>query len=837
MNRKFFTALLMATASTAMINASVVIDEKNYDVDTISYRSVGPGITYGQYRLDEFPLNVYIVHMDLNNQYNRVETTQANDLLGTQERLVDAYNRHKAEGKKPIVACNANFWVVSGQEPWSSFMLGTPFGAVVYNDTVLVNTSVTSDAWNGGPLRTGSAAIDKDKVLYFGRKMWSGTVASSRFDAPLQLAQVNKRCLDNEVAIFTKHYGRDRSINSAAGSHYVFMDLKEDSDWGVNSDMTFIVREVKLDEQNPQILGNNYDLCLTCLGDANKTQIAKLQPGDEVVVNQGWETLDGFSAKPLIENMVEGNAVVMLNGELTERNYDETYNSQVYSRCAYGASADQKHLYMIVIDKSTNEIGVSAGCSTSQMCQILKGIYPDVSNVVNLDAGGSAQMLVDGEIVNKTTESYPRAVATGWMLYSTAPGNDSQIASIAFDMPHIEVPVMTSFKPRILGYNQYGELVDEDLQGVTLKCDNNVGSTDGDRFIAGTSPSIGVLTAEYNGATVSTAVTTVNAGMSIRIKPEILIDCTREYPVEVSTTINRETFQYDASYLEWTNSDETVASLQNGVLKGLNNGTTEITCRAGEYTDNTTVRVEIAQQPRINLEWTGWELQGSSGAKNMTLSEDGILSLDYTGGRGPYISMTKDTRFYSLPDRIFVEFTSTIPLNDIRFNLRSNTMGNSNYISFDNDGDGYEAATRYKVELPIDTLGDPSDLIIYPIRLNEIRFTPRASGYTSGANSITFHGLYAEYDNFSGVSAINAAGSFAVYPNPVGNDGSFSVSTGMEGSATIKIFNQAGMLVFTTEAQMQNGSAVISGTGLQPGLYLIQVAQKGSSMVSKIIFK
>ena len=838
MNRKFFTTLLMAITGTMAMSASVVIDEKTYDVDTISYRSVGPGITYGQYRLDEFPLNVYILHMDLNNQYNRVETTQANNLLGTQERLVDAYNRHKNEGKKPIAACNGNFWVVSGHgEPWISFMLGTPFGGVVYNDTVLVNTNTTTDLWNGGPQRTGSAAIDKDKLLYLGRKLWSGTVTNPRFDAPVQLSQINKRCLDNEVAIFTKHYGRDRSINSSAGSHFVFMNLKDGSDWGVNSDMTFIVQEVKLDEQNTQILGNDYDLCLTCLGDANKTQIAKLQPGDEVVINQGWEILDDTPAKPLIENLVEGNAVVMLNGELTERNYDETYNSQVYSRCAYGASADRKHLYMIVIDKSTNEIGVSAGCSTSQMCQILKGIYPEVWNVVNFDAGGSAQMLVDGEVVNKTTESYPRAVATGWMLYSTAPGNDTQIASIAFDMPHIKVPTMTSFKPRILGYNQYGELIDEDLQGVTLSCDDNVGNTDGDRFIAGTTPAIGVLTAEYNGATVSTAVTTVNAGMNIRIKPEILIDGTREYPVEVSTTINRETFHYDSSYLEWTNSDETVASLQNGILKGLDNGITEISCQAGEYSDNTSVRVEIVEQPRIDLEWTGWELQGSSGAKNMSLSEDGVLSVDYSGGRGPYISMSKDARFYSLPDRIFLEFTSTIPFSNIRMNFRSNDMGNTNYVTFDNDGAGYEAATRYKIELPIDLLGDPSDLIIYPIHLNEIRFTPRSSGYTSGANTVTFHGLYAEYDNYSSVSAIDATGSFAVYPNPVGNDGSFSVYTGMEGKATIKIYNQAGMLVFATETNMQNGSAMISGTGLQPGLYLIQVAQGDSNMISKIIFK
>ena len=65
----------------------------------------------------------------------------------------------------------------------------------------------------------------------------------------------------------------------------------------------------------------------------------------------------------------------------------------------------------------------------------------------NVDAGGSAQLMVQGAVVNKTTEGTPRAVANGWMVYSTAPEEDAAtITSIAFLDPAIRVPVYSSCK-------------------------------------------------------------------------------------------------------------------------------------------------------------------------------------------------------------------------------------------------------------------------------------------------------------------------------------------------------------------------------------------------------
>lgn len=217
----------------------------------------------------------------------------------------------------------------------------------------------------------------------------------------------------------------------------------------------------------------DYDICLAGSG-SYKDLLEQLQVGDQVAVNYSWYSV--ATGNPIhLEQAVGGNAMVMVDGELTVRNEDETYNSQVYSRSAYGSSQDGKTLYMFTIDKSTDPVyGVSAGCNTSVMCQILKQL--GAWDVCNVDAGGSAQLMVEGSVVNRTTEGTPRAVANGWMVYSTAPDGDNNIASLAFLAPEIEVPIYSTFVPTVLGYNQYGELVNDNLEGVTFSIDPAYGT-------------------------------------------------------------------------------------------------------------------------------------------------------------------------------------------------------------------------------------------------------------------------------------------------------------------------------------------------------------------------
>ena len=745
--------LMLTIVAFLPAHADFVIDGTTYSADTLVHRQVGPGMINTIVRIPGYPLNVYVMEVDLNNPNNRVETTIGYNTVGRTEALTNAYTRNRTATKRPVAACNANFWVVSGNgAPWSSFQLGTPLGGVVRNDTTLVNDNTTWDWWNGGPTRTAAAAISHDKTLLLGRLQWEGTIASDKLAQPLAYHNVNRRAVAGEICLWNGAYTRTREFeddwtgfdtrgNNHTDNYYLM--LADGEGWKNNAPMRFFVASIVSDADR-QTLGN-YDACLTVTGDANKAAMAALAVGDEISVTSSWLSIDGgaLGERPDIENMVWGNAPIMHNGELLGRNYDETYNSQVYSRTCYGSSADGKHLYWLVIDKSTSPLyGLSAGCPTAVACQILKQMCPDVTEIVNMDAGGSAEMMLFGKIINTTTESTPRAVACGWMVEAVGE-EDNEVASIAFDLHRLEAPVYSSIMPRILGYNRIGELVDDNVQGFTLTCDEAIGSTRGSVFIAGGDPATGMLTATLDGMTATVPVRVMAAQPAIALRP-ILID-SRDYPIEVTATVNQNTYFYNPAMLDWSVADTDVATITDGVLRGVNNGQTVIDCSIGGFSDSDTVNVEISPEPYLYQSWNGWTFKGA-GAKNIAIDEaTGDVSFTYSSNRAPYLQMSKDLLLYSLPDSVVLVFNSTMPIDYIQMDARNRYNTTSNYLRIDPpEGDMFQPGQDYRIALDLGALGGADNVGTFPVTLKSIKFTLNKGGET-GDHTLTLKSFYCHY--------------------------------------------------------------------------------------------
>jgi hypothetical protein len=745
--------ILMSIVACLPLRADFVIDGTTYNVDTLVHRQVGPGMMNTIVRIPGYPLNVYVMEVDLNNPNNRVETTIGYNTVGRTEALTNAYTRNRTATKRPVAACNANFWVVSGNgAPWSSFQLGTPLGGVVRNDTTLVNDNTTWDWWNGGPTRTAAAAVSHDKTLLLGRLQWEGTIASDKLAQPLAYHNVNRRAVAGEICLWNGAYTRTREFeddwtgfdtrgNNHTDNYYLM--LADGEGWKNNAPMRFFVASIVTDADR-QTLGS-YDACLTVTGDANKAAMAALAVGDEISVTSSWLSIDGgaLGERPDIENMVWGNAPIMHNGELLGRNYDETYNSQVYSRTCYGSSADGKHLYWLVIDKSTSPLyGLSAGCPTAVACQILKQMCPDVTEIVNMDAGGSAEMMLFGKIINTTTEGTPRAVACGWMVEAVGE-EDNEVASIAFDLHRLEAPVYSSVTPRILGYNRIGELVDDNVQGFVLTCDEAIGSTRGSIFIAGGDPATGMLTATLDAMTATVPVRVMAAQPAIALRP-ILID-SRDYPIEVTATVNQNTYFYNPAMLDWSVVDTDVAAITDGVLRGMNNGQTVIDCSIGGFSDSDTVNVEISPEPYLYQSWDGWTFKGA-GAKNIAIDEaTGDVSFTYSSNRAPYLQMSKDLLLYSLPDSVVLVFNSTMPIDYIQMDARNRYNTTSNYLRIDPpEGDMFQPRQDYRIALDLNALGGANNVGTFPVTLKSIKFTLNKGGET-GDHTLALKSFYCHY--------------------------------------------------------------------------------------------
>ncbi len=754
MKRLFWFLAAMLICGSAQ--AGFVINGNQYSVDTLVHRQVGPGMFNTIVRIPDYPLNVYVMEVDLNNPNNRIETTIGYNTVGRTEALANAYTRNRTATKRPVAGCNANFWVVSGNgAPWSSFQLGTPLGGVIRNDTSLVNDNTTWDWWNGGPERTAMAAITHDKTLVLGRMRWDGIITGDKLAQPLIYHNINRRAVAGEICLWGPNYTRTREFeddwtgfNERGNNHTdnYYLTFVEGSGWKNNAPMKFTIASIVKDADR-QTLGD-YDACLTVSGDANKAAMASLVAGDMIEVTSGWTTLDdNIHTNPDIENMVWGNAPIMHNGELLGRNYDETYNSQVYSRTCYGSSADGKHLYLLVIDKSTSPLyGYSAGCPTAVACQILQQMCPDVTEMVNMDAGGSAEMMLFGKVINTTTEGTPRAVACGWLVEAVGE-EDNEVASIAFDQHRLDVPVYSSSAPRILGYNKIGELVDDDVQGVVLTCDEEIGSTNGSVFIASGNPVTGTLTATLNGMTATVPVRIMAAQPAIALRP-ILID-NRNYPIEVTATVNQNTYFYNPAMLDWNVEDTSVATVTNGVLKGVSNGQTVINCSIGDFSDHDTVNVEISPEPYLFQGWDGWTFKGA-GAKNIAIDEaTGNITFTYSSNRAPYLQMSKDLTLYSLPDTVALVFNSTMPIDYVQIDARNRYNTGSNFMRIDPvQGDMFQPGVEHRIVLDLETLGGANHLGTFPIAIKSIKFTLNKGGDT-GDHTLALKSFYCHYPNTS----------------------------------------------------------------------------------------
>ncbi len=792
--KKILLTLALLACCTCTITASININGKIYSADTIMHRQVGPGIHNTIIRIPDYPLNIYLLETDLTNPYNRVETTIGHNTLGRTERLVDAYYRNRTATRRPIAACNGNFWCVGGNgSPVMDFELGTPFGAVVRNDSIYVNTESNVDAWNGGPSRTGACAITQDKTLYFGHFLCGGTISSEKLSAPATMNTVNRRNLPHTAVLWTPAFGRNREFETnwvdynekgVADADNYYLTFKDGYRWLVNQNMHFIISKV-VNNADRQTLGD-YDACITATG-LMKIYLAPLAEGDEIVINHGWTHNEETQVAPFIENMVEGNTPVMHNGELTIRNYDESYNTSTYSRTAYGTDATGKKLYMIVIDRSTSKLyGYSSGCNTSVMCQILKDLYPDITEVVNMDAGGSAEMMVDGRVINTTFESSPRGVACGWMLETEAP-EDNEIASIQFYDFRADLPAYSSYTPRIVGFNQYGEVVNDNVTGFTLSCDDVLGTANGSTLTLGGNVISDTLTATYNGMTATVPVNVLEATPSITMKPMILVD-NREFPIEVSATVLDKTYYYDGTNLGWEVEDPSIATIVDGKVTGLMNGKTAFRCIIGDFVDTDSITVEISNQEYIEHTWDGWALKGA-GAKNLNLDENGNLSFTYSSNRAPYIQLSKDITFYSLPDSISLTFTSSLPMQFVQIDVRNTVFNKLNYLEFGKSS-GFEANQEYTLNFDLNSLGGIDNLLTYPLSLHTIKFTPVKSDF--GEHVIQLKSLKAHYPitttvqgDVDGDGCLTASDVTALYEYFLYNDTTHLVNGDQNGDGDI----------------------------------------------------
>ena len=201
MNKKLLALVLPACLLFGTANAETVnLEGKDYQMDRLIEQEIGPGIYYKRLRLPSYPLNVNLLMVDLNNPYNRIETTTANEKSKGTEGLAAAAKRQSHEGHRALAGANANFWVVASQRENKTYN-GTARNASVRNGKIVVESNQHRDQWDGGTMRTGVVGMSYDKTMYVDYCTSSIRVSNDKIGS-LEVHQVNKGIHNDELCMY-----------------------------------------------------------------------------------------------------------------------------------------------------------------------------------------------------------------------------------------------------------------------------------------------------------------------------------------------------------------------------------------------------------------------------------------------------------------------------------------------------------------------------------------------------------------------------------------------------------------------------------------------------------
>ncbi len=815
--KKFFISSMLCLSAVSIINAEgFIIDGKQCKVDTLEYYPVGPGTMYTKIYVPTLRQKVYTLTVDLQNQYNDVESFVGQDKVIETEKVSDACARNTGPGRDAYAGINSDFFYTTG--PLRGYVCG---GSVI--DGVVAKEP---DGW--WYALTHMSEDKKPHIDYLNFKGYVRTEGGEEFS----FSQVNVPLSSSEMTMYNRYAGGatrpyeqgDYTTLNGLERTEIYVTPLEDHAWGVNRKVKCRVDEIVQNYGG----GAPIEPHQTILSGVNSAKVFldKFKVGDELEIEQVIYTQ--ADERPKVKHLAGGNAVLMVDGVLTDRNTNDNYNTMIYPRSATGHSADGRWMYLLVADGKGS--GGSPGLNTIAVCDIMK--HMGASDVCGLDGGGSSEMIVNHEVASVPADGSERSVGNGWMLVANAPV-DSTISEIVAYKPRVVLPRYGVIKPAFLGYNQYGFLLDKDVQDVVLSCAPEVGEVlTGGRFMALDG---GVLTATYRGITIE--INVVPAGdspMKIYLD-SVLVDQRKGYAVEVHALVDDKPILIPSDVLTWTVDNPEICSVEEGILKGIENGKTFIEGQLGDFKDTLEVQVELPETPaQVWSDFKGddvqWKLIKSSAFSDMEL-KDGAIEFTYKSTRGPYFKLESEVPLYGLPDSVQLHFnTGGAQFSKIIMGIRTNTEKQAVAFQFDDvTTDGDVCLSVATCELQPDS--NVFNFGIFPLWLEYLTFN-LATGmqknqvYTIPMRSITlcYEGVDVTYLPSLTVNTIQ------LYPNPTANDdvclGNYSSD-----ATSVSIYDMQGRLMM--KRAITGTSTHLNISTLSSGTYFVQVGADVVKMVKK----
>ena len=729
--------LLVLSASAISLNGD------KFTIDTLSMYSAGPGTMFYELRMlkasdESYRLDCWLMTVDTRNPYVSIEQVLGGGQVKGLERPSNMAKRSTTDTKIFFGGVNGDFYANS-----------TPVG------TTIVNGEYALTPWGaGGGRRHGGVDADKKGVTAF-THTYSMQLVTPTNDT-LTINHANGTRGENELVLYNHHLGKTTTTN-AYGTE-LKVQLLENEKWATTGMM-----RAKVLQKQENVGSMPLDATSAVLSGHGTmaAALSTLNEGDEITLNFELK-LDGNPVN--VAQLIGGdhyNTMILDSGVVTTKDFWD----ELHPRTGFGVSQTRDTVLLLVVDGR----GVSKGCTTKVLAEILK--YYGAYSAVNWDGGGSSCMYVRPfDQVNRGSDGSERTVTNGMFVVANLPEADNTITSIKPYSPTYVMPRYAVISPTFLGYNQYGVLVDANVQGVQLSCAPTLGEIlpDG-RFLSSGTES-GILTATLGDLTAEMEISMSPAPIHFRLD-SILCGPSNPYKVEVQAIVNDKPIDLYAEALNWTSLNPTVASVSElGVITGLSTGMTQVVGQIDDFRDTITVRVEIPSANIIlwddfhNVE--SWQLSGSTGLNPTLMSVDNSsdmnLCFTFKASRGgANVAASKDSIFYSCPEKIQIPMITDAIISEAIVMLRANNAIENHHIIFPN----IPTNEPYTMEIVVaDEFG--TDAAIWPLHFEGVVWYIDLATEV-GPKYFTLSGISEVFADsiFSDVSSISTSHSVTKYIN------------------------------------------------------------------------
>ena len=807
--KKFtFVFILMLCSIFVSAQDTITLNNGVYRIDTLAYYPIGPGSTYTALQLTRTTgglLHVYFSKVCRTNPYISFEVTVGRDSILLGETVSSQANRHSKPGHRLFTGTNGDFYNTSGD-------IGLPTSATVCNGEF---------AYSPNNSRNVMAFDENNMPMLADRITFTGTAVKGENSYPV--SHVNYKRLSDQLVIYNRYQGRSTKTN-IYGNEATMVPCNGEV-WNTTGTIHCVVTGVNLAAGNTPIPDGG--VVLSGHG-AAADFVATLAAGDTVTISMAT-ILDGDTIN--VSNSLGGDTrPFMLYNGVVETNIDNIWNEN-HPRTGFGYSQSGDTVIMCVVDGR----GVSMGCTTYTLAEIMQsgGAYA----AINLDGGGSSTHYVAPfGAMNRTSDGPERAVSNALFAVNTAPDNDT-IAAIAPYYPNVYLPKYGMCAPRIMGYNKYGALINTDVTGYVLSCDDaDVGHIDNNVFVASGTKN-GHFTVSYGDAQCSVYVIQDNEVEIKIVLDSVIIDKYHPYDVDIDAVIGLNSPKVLSKALSWEVADPTVCEVVDGVVHALANGETMLVGSLGSFSDTLKVIVENPATNILNVEkWDGttndeWTLTSSAISSwkttlvSATEKEAAHIDFTYASARSQYINLGANFRLFGLPDSIgFRSNTRGIELLGANISVRSNNNNLAQTFIFEN----INANAENELVVKVSDIKEYGSFAIYPLFVEGIRLNINSESLTEGNDySIIINGLYLYYGNVVvTVTDFATDTQLDIYPNPATEFIYLPNECAGERYSFVDIEVRlvcSGVLTDT----------YINISGFAKGLYIINVNNKSSKIIIK----